>query len=239
MKKLLILTIGALGLMASNIQTELQIYTAQKYKVDFTKQNKEAQDRLKNEYEQTKKLSSKIYDEIKDDSNFIIAKDNLAINIWTQKTMALIKITEDDLKKAYEKEEPKALERVELRNILVKDEKTATKILNTLKKSKSAELIATFTKLVKEESEDITTRLKEGKLGWFDKVKLEKPLQDALKDKKKSDIIKVKLNELGWQIILIEDHQEERKATFDESKQYLDNLLRQQRLQEKINSLLK
>lgn len=225
--------------MTNNLQVELLLFAAQKYKIDLTKQSKEVQDRLKIEYEQTKKLSSIISDELKDDPNFIVAKDNLAINIWTQKTMATMKITEEDLKKAFEADKPKALERVNLRNILVKDEKKATKIFNALSKTKSEDLISVFTKYVNDDSEDITTRLKEGKLGWLDKVKLDKQLQEVLKDKKKNDIVKVKPNELGWQIILVEDQQDERKATFEESKQYLDNLVRKQKLQEKITTLMK
>lgn len=233
-----ILILGV-NLMAENLENELQVFTAQKYRVDYTKQSNEAQEDIKKEYENTKKLSSKIYSEIKNNLTYKIALDNLNITVWSQKFMATLKITEDDLKHTYEKEAPKALARYSLRNILVKNEKKANDILSRLQKAEEADLVVIFTKVVQEDSEDITTRLKEGKLGWLDINKLEKPLQDALKDKKKNDLVKIKLNNLGWQIILVEDYQASRKATYEESKQYLNNIIRQQKLNEEIQKLLK
>lgn len=238
--KILIMTI-ILGveLMSQNLENELKIFTAQKYRVDYISQTEQVKETIKKEYLDTKKLSSKIYNDVKNDISYKIALDNINITFWSQKFMTSLEVNEDELKKLYEKENPKTVDRFNLRNILVKDEKVANTLLSKLKKTDEDDLIVNFTKLVKENSEDITTRSKEGKIGWIEINKLEKPLQEALKNKKKNELIKIKLNDFGWQIVLIEDYQAQRKATFEESKQYLENIIRQQKLNEEIQKLLK
>ena len=69
--------------------------------------------------------------------------------------------------------------------------------------------------------------------------KLDKNVQDKIKDKKANDIFKVKVENIGWQIIYIEDFKPAKKATFEESKKLLTNLAKQQLMVKEIDNLLK
>jgi parvulin-like peptidyl-prolyl isomerase len=216
---------------------ELKVFAAQTHKVDYTTQSEEEQKKIQEELEQTKQLSKIIMDEVEEDVNYYIARNSLAINAWTQKFMMKEPVSEEEIKEAFEKEKPKALERVNLRNLLIKDDKKAQEVLAKLQAGKDT-LVETFTQLVRSESEDPTTRIKDGRLGWLDTVKLDQNFQQQLAGKKKHDVIMFKPNDFGWQIILIEDKEEERTASYEESKDYLEGLVRQNKLQAKIEELL-
>lgn len=220
-------------------QAELKSYTIQKYRAEYDQQNDENKEKIKNEYAQVKKLSAKVMVQMESDLHFNIAKALLAVNLWSQKYMATLNVAKEDLEAAFTKEAPKAMARYQLRNILVKDETKATSLLKTLESTHKVDLLATFSKLVQENSEDLTTRVKEGKIGWIDQEKLDPSLQEALKGKHQNDLVKVKPNDFGWQILLIEDYQADRKATFEESQSYLQNVIRQQKLNQEIQTLLK
>lgn len=219
---------------------EVKSYTIQKYKVNFNTQTDKSKQDISSEYLRVANISNAIANSIKDDVDIQVASKIVSIDIWANKYMATINPSDEQLKKLYETQSPKVSPRYNLRNILLKDATTADKLIKTLNsiKDKSKKLDK-FKELVKSYSIDIATKNKDGVIGFIDTNKLDKKIQEKLKDKKASDIIKVDIANIGIQILYIEEYQSERKATFEESKQLLVKLARQEALNLEINRLLK
>ena len=216
---------------------ELQSFAVQKYKVDFKAQTDKSKQDILNEYVQTLKLNEALLSTMKDDSDLKVATAMARINIWSQKYMANINPSDKELKKLYKVEKPKVSARYRLRNILVKDEAQANKLLKQLAKLKKTKL-AKFKELAKNNSIDLNTKNNEGYIGFIDTNKLDKNIQATLKNKKAGAIVKVNVANVGTQILFVEEYQGERKATFEESEQILINLARQEALKEEINKIM-
>lgn len=229
-----------LSLNASDIsQGELISFVAQKYKVEFNAQSQENKDKLKKEYEDTIKIVNSISKEIKYDDDLKVAVNLITFNIWSQKYMQNLKISDDILKDIYEKENPQTVATYNLDNILLNDKKKAEEIFNNLKKIDKNKRLVEFKKQVKIYSQDFITNKKDGNIGWIEIQKLDKNIQEKIKDKKKDDLILVEVENIGWQIILIEDYKPIKKATFEESKEVLTQLAKQQELIKRIDDLIK
>ena len=80
---------------------------------------------MKKEYEDTQKFLNAISNDIKNDVDYKVAKNLLAINIWSQKYLQNIKVSGATLKELYAKEKPKNTESYNLYNILVNDKNKA------------------------------------------------------------------------------------------------------------------
>ena len=63
-------------------------------------------------------------------------------------------------------------------------------------------------------------------------------MQELLKGKTSSDIVKLDMPNIGWQLFLVEEYQPSRNATLEEAKQFLTNALRQKALGEQIDKIL-
>lgn len=88
-----------MGLNAAPVdQTEVVSYTAQKYKADYNAQSQENKDKLKKEYEDSQKIFNLIANDVKNDTDYKVAKTLIAINIWSQKYAQNLKINEQTLK---------------------------------------------------------------------------------------------------------------------------------------------
>ena len=96
-----------------------------------------------------------------------------------------------------------------------------------------------FKKQVKLNSQDFISNKKEGNIGWIEIQKLDKNIQENIKDKIKNDILISEVQNVGYQIILIDDFKPIRDVSFDEAKVFLTNLVKKQELIKKIDSLLK
>jgi hypothetical protein len=195
MKKIALSLILPFLLNAADIpQSELVSFTAQKYKVDYNAQTQENKDKLKQEYANSVKLLNAISNEVKDDADYKVAKNLLAVNIWSQKYVQNLKISDATLKELYTK--------------------------------------------VKLNSQDFISSKKEGNIGWIEIQKLDKNIQENIKNKIKNDILISEVQNVGFQIILIDDFKPIRDVSFDESKEFLTNLAKQQELIKKVDSLL-
>lgn len=221
-----------------NLQ-EVVSYSAQKHRVDFQAQTEKSKSDILNEYSQAIKLADALSNAMKDDVDLKVAIKLATIEIWAQKFMANINPSDDGLKKIYEAQSPRIAARYNLRNILVKDDITADKLLKTLNSIKDKDKkLEKFKELVKTESIDLSTKANEGAIGFIDANKLDKNLQEILKNKNSGDIVKANIPILGIQILFIEEYQAQRVASFDESKQVLISVARQETLKAQINSLL-
>ncbi len=228
-------------MFAANIeQSELLSFTAQKYRVDYNAQSQENKDKLKKEYEDTQKLLNAISNDVKNDIDYKVAKTLLAINVWSQKYVQNIKVSDATLKELYDKEKPRNSENYNLYNILINDKKKAEEILVNLEKiiDKTARLNE-FKKQVNQNSKDFISSKKDGNVGWIEIQKLDKNIQEKIKDKKVNDIFLVEVENVGYQIILIDDYKPSKELSFEESKEFLTQLVKQQELIKKVESLVK
>lgn len=239
MKKIALSLILPFLLNAVDIpQAELVSYTAQKYNVDYNAQTQENKDKLKQEYSNSVKLLNAISNDVKDDADYKAAKTLLAINIWSQKYAQNLKISDVTLKELYAKEKPKTVPTYNLYNILVSDKKKADEIYALIEKFPKEKRLEEFKKQVKLNSQDFISNKKEGNIGWIEIQKLDKNIQENIKDKIKNDILISEVQNVGFQIILIDDFKPIRDVSFDEAKEFLTNLAKQQEVIKKVDSLL-
>ena len=245
-KRLSLLTASLLlssNLFGENLtvnQVEVESYALQKHRVNFQGQTDKSKQDIVNEYLQTSKIAEYLASGMmQNDVDLKVATKMMTIEIWAQKFMANVNPSDDEIKKLYELEKPKVNSRYNLRNILVKDESSADKLLKTLNTIKDkTKKLEKFKELAKSESLDITTKSKEGVIGFVDEGKLDKSMQELLKGKTSSDIVKLDMPNIGWQLFLVEEYQPSRNATLEEAKQFLTNALRQKALGEQIDKIL-
>ena len=187
MKKIALSLILPFLLNAADIsQGEVASFTAQKYKVDYNAQTQENKDKLKKEYEDTTKVVNAISNDVKNDTDYKVAKNILALNVWTQKYAQNLKISDATLKELYIKEKPKTVPTYNLYNILVSDKKKADEIYSTLEKLPKEKRLEEFKKQVKLNSQDFISNKKEGNISWIEIQKLDKNIQENIKDKSKA-----------------------------------------------------
>lgn len=227
-------------LSAANIvPNELSSFVSQKYKVDYNTQTQENKDKLKKEYEDTVRLVSLISNDVKNDIDYKVAKNLMAINVWSQKYMQNLKINDEVLKELYNKEKPKTVPTYNLYNIFTTDKEKAENILAIIEKFPKAERLNEFKKQVKINSQDFISNKKDGNLGWIEVQKLEKNIQEKINNKDINDMFVSQLENVGWQILIIADYKPVKEVSFEESKEFLTKLAKQQELIRKVDSLLK
>ncbi|MDD2888927.1 MAG: peptidylprolyl isomerase [Aliarcobacter sp.] len=241
MKKIaLSLIVSAMMTFAANVlPNELSSFVAQKYKVDYNTQTQENKDKLKKEYEDTLRLVNLISNDVKNDIDYKAAKNLIAINVWSQKYMQNLKINDEVLKELYNKEKPKTVPTYNLYNIFMTDKKKAENLFYSIEKLPKTERLNEFKKQVKINSQDFISNKKDGNIGWIEIQKLDKDIQERIKDKNTNDILIAPLENIGWQILIIADYKPVKEVSFEESKEFLTKLAKQQELIRKVDSLLK
>ncbi len=238
------LMIGSLMLSLNAEQTintnELNSFTVQKYRVDFNAQTDKSKNDIMQDYLQTIKLSDAILkSDFKDNLDFQIANRLLSINLWAQKVMNDETVSDETLKELFKKHSPKIEARYKIRNILLKSKDEASEIEKTLLNIEKTKRLEKFEQLVQSNSEDFITRKDQGKSGWIDETKLSHSIKNTLKGKNLNDIVNVYVDNIGWQVLLIEDSQPEKQATFEEAKDILTKLAKEEALSKRIERNLK
>lgn len=221
-------------------EAELISYAAQKHRVDFRAQTDKSKQDIANEFVQNAKLGSiLIAGAMKEDIDYTVATRQIAIDIWAQKFMQNAQISDDQLQELYKKHSPKVAPSYKLRNILLKSDTEADKVIKIIIAAKGKEKqLDTFKKLVQTDSEDFVSRKNGGEIGWVDLNKLDPNIQNALKDKKGGDIVKANVANIGIQVLLIEDSKTEKIATLEEAKETLVQIAKQEMLNQEIKKLL-
>ena len=149
-----------------------------------------------------------------------------------------VKVDDKILKDLFKKYKPKKVATYKLRNILVSTENRADKIITILSKYKNKKShLKKFIDLVGYNSFDEQTAKNEGKIGWISVNKLDPKVKEALV-KAKSNLVKVQIKDRSWQVLLIEDSTKERVATFEESKNELLLVAKQELLKKEITKIL-
>lgn len=221
-------------------EAELISYAAQKHRVDFRAQTDKSKSDIANEYVQNAKLSDLLLSGMmKEDVDFKIASRQIAIDIWAQKFMQSAQVSDEQLQELYKKHSPKVSPSYKLRNILVKSDADADKVIKTITSAKGKEKqLEKFKQLVESDSEDFVSRKNGGDIGWIDLNKLDPNIQASLKDKKAGDILKANVANIGTQVLMIEEIKPEKAASFEEAKATLIQIAKQEQLNTEIKKLL-
>ena len=138
-------------------------------------------------------------------------------------------LTEDEVKKYFE-ENKSSFIKFRVSHILVKTEEEGNKILKRLKNAED------FHSLVATESADGDSAVQGGDLGYFTKdtlLEAYKPLGDAASDLEIGETSGLIKTELGYHIILLED----RKDSYEDLKEDIIPILKNERYAEKISDL--
>jgi len=117
-------------------------------------------------------------------------------------------------------------------HILLENEEAANMVIGKVKSDGS-----NFADLAKEFSTGPSGK-DGGSLGWFSASAMVPEFSDAVKTMNKGDISKTPVqSEFGWHVIYLEDTREVELPTFEESKERLELIVTQKKLQEHIAAL--
>jgi peptidyl-prolyl cis-trans isomerase C len=225
-KTMAIVSITVSSLLARDIDPkELEIYAGENYRVEYAKLKDENKAKIKQEYLEKVNLASIIRKQKENDSIYQAALDFRALDLWSKQIASKTDLTDGILKELYSKQEIKVAPKYKLRNILAKDENEADSIIKELSKLEGEQLLKRFGELAKAKSIDKATKDKEGDSGWLDMSMLPKETIDFIKDKPKLSVTKLPaIKDVGVQVVMIEDTQAERIASFEEAREYLKQI---------------
>ena len=159
---------------------------------------------------------------------------NLLASVMLKKTATETKISDDNMKKAYDGF-VKEVGNVEYkaRHILLSTEKDAKDVIAELNKG------ADFAKVAAHKSVGPSSE-SGGDLGWFAPHQMVKPFSDAVMQLKKGEITQKPVNtQFGWHVIKLEDTRKMPPPAFDDIKDQLQMRLQQQVIQDYLESLRK
>lgn len=160
------------------------------------------------------------------------AAKKIVLTAWTREKSEAMKVTDDELKAAYEKNmKDQATDEYKARHILVKEEDEAKALIKELEGG------ADFEKLAKEKSTG-PSGPNGGDLGWFKAQTMVPPFAKAVESMKKGEISKepVKTN-FGWHVIKLEDQRPAKLPSLDSMKPQLKRMLVQEKMIAYIDSL--
>jgi len=164
----------------------------------------------------------------------------MAVDYWLKQKLNSMKITEAEVKKFYEENKDiyfKTTPKVKARHIVVKDEKTAEKLINELKGLKGKALEKKFAELAKKYSTG-PTKVNGGELGWFDPKQMVQPFAEAVKKLKPGHItLKPVKTRFGYHVILVEAKNDKNYMPLNEVKLQIIEYLKRAKLQKEIQKI--
>ena len=178
--------------------------------------------------------------EIEKTPQFQAAKMKLAVDMWLKDRYNKIKITNAEAKKFYEENKDiyfKTTPQIKARHILVKDEKTAEKLINELKGLKGKALEEKFAELAKKYSIG-PSKVQGGELGWFDPKQMVPAFAEAVMKMKPGEMtLKPVKTRFGYHIILVEGKKENNYLPFNQVKDQIIAYLKQKKLQDELKKI--
>lgn len=150
---------------------------------------------------------------------------NVLLKTWTKEKVDSFKISDEDIKKAYDERVTKlASKEFNARHILVKTEDEAKAIIKELADG------ADFAKLAKEKSTG-PSGSNGGSLGWFKAQTMVPAFANAVKAMKKGEVSKEPVKtQFGYHIIKLEDSRDAKLPTMDSLKPQLKRVIAQQKM---------
>jgi len=168
------------------------------------------------------------------------AAKKLAVDMWLKKRLEEIKVSDKEAKEFYEKNKDvyfKTTPKIKARHIVVKDEKTAQKIINELKGLKGKELEQKFAELAKKYSIG-PSKVQGGELGWFDPKQMVPEFAKAAESLKPGEITtKPVKTRFGYHVILVEDKNNKNYLPYEQVKEQIVQYLKRVKLQKELQKI--
>ena len=166
-------------------------------------------------------------------------KEELALQVWMQNLSKGIEITNKEISAFYNENKNQFSKPKEFKasHILVKSQKEAQDIIDSLKNSKS--LKADFTEAAKNKSTG-PSGSNGGELGWFTSDKMVPEFCPATALLKKNTITSTPVKtQFGYHIIYLDDKKDASIVSLGESKEQIKSMLMQVKFKEKLDSIIK
>ncbi len=183
---------------------------------------------FKKAFNQQKALVEKQYGKKLNKEQLRSIKGAIAVALYQQKEFQKAKVTNQEIKDFYNNN-PKLVSypnAIEIADIIVKDKKTADKILKSLKKAKNLD------KAFIEKAHELKQN---GYLGWFARDAVPTNLFDrAYKYKKKRLVTTPIKTKHGYNIVYLLNKKPAGKLTYKEAKPKIKQLLKQQKVMQKL-----
>jgi peptidyl-prolyl cis-trans isomerase C len=171
-----------------------------------------------------------------------LVDDFLAQEYLAKVVLADLKVSEDEMKKYYKEHEKEFLltETVKARHIFIQLSSKATEAEKVAARKKAEDILARlkkgedFAKVAAESSDDADTAKKGGALGLLTPGKTNsEEFEKAAFALKTGDTSEIVQSPFGFHIIKADEKTEKRTATLDESKSYIEAMLRKELEQKK------
>jgi len=160
------------------------------------------------------------------------SRQDVLSNAYIQEVLRANPITDDTVKKEYERIKAQSAKEYKTRHILVEKEDEAKDIIAQLKKG------ASFEKLAAEKSIDPGSKANGGDLDWSMPSRFVKPFGDAMAKLKKGQTTDTPVHtNFGWHVIRVDDERAAKLPGFDEAKAQLQQGLQNQAVEKAIAEL--
>lgn len=178
-------------------------------------------------------------------SQLNLMRENLVANAQLQKIEEGIKVSDDDLKKAYDANKNQ-YEQVKARHILIAfkgspaAQQGKPELTEEQAKAKADDLRkqivggAKFEELAQKESDDVGSGAQGGDLGEFSRGQMVPEFEKAAFEAKVGDVTPVVRTQFGYHIIKVDAHE---STPFEQVKATLERTERQQRLQAELEKM--
>jgi parvulin-like peptidyl-prolyl isomerase len=224
------------NILKQMINSELLFQQAKKEKVKISKNDIDSEiDKIKEnfsspeEFDNALKANNITLNQLQDD-----IKKQLMINYVLGEAKNKINITDEELLEYFNKNKDSLFEpeKVHALHILVETEEEANNILNKLKEG-----IIDFAELAKEKSIDPSAK-NGGDLGFFARGQMVKEFEDAAFSLKPGEISGIVKTKFGYHIIKLVEKKEAYNPTFEEAKENINNILKNQKEIEATQNLI-
>lgn len=168
-------------------------------------------------------------------------KNELLVNMWMKAQMDSIVVSDGEAKEFYEKNSAKFMQQdaMHARHILVKDEKEAQAIIDSLKSLKGEALKTKFIEVAQTKSTG-PSGPKGGDLGTFAKGQMVPEFSDAAWALEVGHITtKPVKTQFGYHVIFLEEKTPAKPTSYDEVKDKILAMLKQQQFTTKVGEIAK
>jgi peptidyl-prolyl cis-trans isomerase C len=160
------------------------------------------------------------------------SRQDILSNAYIQDILRANPVTDDMVKKEYERIKAQSAKEYKTRHILVEKEDEAKNIIAQLKKG------ASFEKLAAEKSNDPGSKTNGGDLDWSMPSRFVKPFGDAMVKLKKGQFTETPVQtNFGWHVIRVDDERAAKVPGFDEAKPQVQQGLQNQAVEKAIADL--
>jgi len=192
------------------------------------------------QYVQMKEIYNTKAKSITNTPQYKAAAEKLAVDMWLKNRLQEIKVSDSEAKAFYNKNKDvyfKTTPKIKARHIVVKDEKTAEKLINELKGLHGKALEQKFAELAKKYSIG-PSKVQGGELGWFDPKQMVPAFAQAAEKLKPGEItLKPVKTRFGYHVILVEAKNNKNYLPFSQVKNQIVQYLKRVKLQKELQKI--